>query len=418
MAESSRRSGQLIQKGERLWLVRLFQGRDTETGKRKYINKTIHGTKKEAQAYLNKALHEKDLGTFIEPSKQTLDSYLDQWEETAAKPRLRERTYNDYKLLLLRYVRPELGKKQLFLITPLEIQTLYSSMQQKGLSARTIRYTHAVLHSAFKQAQRWRIIALNPTEMVELPKNQRREMTALSSSEANKFLKAAEGNDYYALFLLAITTGMRPGEYLGLKWSDINLDAGSISIQRSLVTQEHTTEIFSEPKTARSRRTISISSMVIKVLKEHREKLIQARWKYLSDEKKKQEKKIEAGEITEPEEIRDRWTEFDLVFPDSEGGPMDLANFVKRHFKEVVKRAELTGKKLRLYDLRHSCATILLEAGENPKIVSERLGHASIVLTLDTYSHVLPDMQQKAAEKVESLIFGTPKEKKVAKQKA
>ena len=141
-------AGQIIPRGERTWLVRVFIGRDSATSKRQYQSKTIHGTKKDAQRYLTESLRDRDMGIVVEPETAGLGRYLDKWLETSAKPRLRDRTLNDYQKLLARYVRPELGGRPLAKIRPLEIQALYQGMQERGLSARTVRYTHAVLHSA------------------------------------------------------------------------------------------------------------------------------------------------------------------------------------------------------------------------------------------------------------------------------
>ncbi len=141
-------AGQIIPRGERTWLVRVYVGRDSETGKRQYQSKTVHGTKKDAQRYLNEALRDRDMGIIVEPETAGLGRYLDKWLETSAKPRLRAKTLNDYEKLLARYVRPAMGGRPLSKIRPLEIQSLYKEMQDRGLSARTVRYTHAVLHSA------------------------------------------------------------------------------------------------------------------------------------------------------------------------------------------------------------------------------------------------------------------------------
>ena len=164
------KAGQIIPRGERTWLVRVFMGRDPESGKRKYVNKTVHGTLRDAQAYLSRTQRDRDLGVFFEPSRMTLDGYLDKWLETAAKPKLRAKTHRDYEALLRRYVRPALGSRTVSKIEPLEIQGLYADMQERSLSARTVRFTHAVLRSALHQAVKWRLIPQNPAESVDLPK--------------------------------------------------------------------------------------------------------------------------------------------------------------------------------------------------------------------------------------------------------
>lgn len=368
-------AGQIINRGTNKWLVRVFLGRD-EYGKKKYHNKTINGTKKDAQKYLNAVLREKDIGVYFQSSKDSVNKYLDQWLESSAKPRLRERTYNSYVELLKRYIRPYLGASLLGKLTPLDIQSTYSALGEKGLSPATIRRSHAVLRSALSQAVKWQLIMRNPVEFVDLPKEEKKEMLAMTTDETKKFLEKAKEDKFYILFLLLVTTGIRPGEALTLKWKDLN--NSKIHIQRSLYRNKNGFQ-FTEPKTPKSRRTIPIPFTVnneLLKLKAEKEELFNSNNNAYND----------------------------LIFTNEKGGPLELRNIVKRHFKPVLKKSNIN-EKIRLYDLRHTCATILLEAGENPKIVSERLGHASIRLTIDTYTHVLPDMQQKATEKLETILF-------------
>lgn len=368
-------AGQIINRGERIFLVRVFLGRD-DNGQRKYLNHTVHGTKKDAQAYLNQVLRDRDLGVFVEPSKRPLNEYLDEWLETAVKPRVRERTYDDYCSLLTRYIRPELGGRQLSQIGPMEIQKVYGQLIETGLSPRTVRYAHGVLRDALQQAVKWQLLQRNPAEFVDLPRHQRREMQVLSPEQVSLFLDASKSNPWHALFLTAVTTGMRPGEYLALQWKDINFATRTISVVRTVTPKGE----FQEPKTSRSRRSIRLLPSVVQALRAHR--IRQAEFR------------LKQGQV---------YDDKDLVFASETGNPLNERNLVNRHFKPLLKAAGLPDT-LRLYDLRHTCATLLLAAGENPKVVSERLGHASVALTLDTYSHVLPDMQQAAADKLEALL--------------
>jgi integrase len=374
-------AGQIIKRGDRTWLVRIFTGRD-EKGKRRYVNKTIHGTKKDAEKYFTATQRDRDLGVFIEACTLSVDEYLNKWLETAARPRLRERTFSDYTEKIDRYVRSAIGKKKLADVRPLDIQTFYSQMQERGLSARTVRYTHAILSSAFKQAIKWHMLARNPCKAVELPRATRREMLAFSPEEAGRFLKAAKEDEQGIIFAFALATGMRPEEYLALKWStDMDLEKGVAVVQRALVRRKGGGWYFDEPKTSRSRRTVPLPVSLVQALITHRRKQAEAR--------------LKAGAA---------YQNNDLVFATGEGTPHNSRNLAQRHLQQILKRAKLP-LTFRLYDLRHSCATLLLAVGENPKVVSERLGHASIVLTLDTYSHVLPSMQQAATAKLESLLF-------------
>ena len=253
---------------------------------------------------------------------------------------------------------------------------------EKELSARTVRMTHAVLSSAMKQAVRWHMLQRNPCEFVDLPRMARKEMQALSPEEASRFLEAAREDKLGIVLSFALATGMRPEEYLALKWSDLDIHAGTATVRRTLIWRKGGGWYFGEPKTSRSRRTIPIPRSLVGELADHRRKQAESRLKKGAD-----------------------YQNNDLVFASGEGTPILLRNLVRRHFQPLLTRAELS-PSLRLYDLRHSCATLLLSAGENPKVVSERLGHASIVLTLDTYSHVLPSMQQAATEKLERILYG------------
>jgi integrase len=356
-------------------------GRDSITGKRRYHNHTIRGVKKDAQKYLNAKLREIDLGTYIEPTRVSVNEYLDQWLESAARPRVREATHVWYRDLLKHHVRPSIGNERLSAIRPLDVQTIYTKMQQRGLSAKTIRYVHVVLSSALKQAVKWRMLTHNPGDSVELPRVSRREMAALSPEETSRFLKAAKKDKWGVLFNLAVTTGMRPEEYLGLQWKDIDLESGIVTVQRAVIWRSKIGWYFSEPKTTRSRRSVPVPASVVKALVNYKSKQARHRLK-----------------------VGQEYQDNDPVFATTHGTPLMRRNLVRRHFKPILKNAKLD-KSIRLYDLRHTCATLLLAANENPKVVSERLGHASIAITMDTYSHVLPSMQRAASDKLESMLY-------------
>jgi integrase len=371
----------IVKKGKDKWLVRVFTGRD-ENGKTKFFNEVIRGKKDDAKAFEVKKKAELKSGVILEHSKTTLNEYLDKWLNVAAKPRLRERTYEDYIQYLNRYIRPKIGKIELSKLKPLDIQAVYTWMLEEGLSPRTVRFAHSILSSALKQAVKWQILPMNPATMVNLPKNQSKEMMTLSPDEARKFLKVAKKDKWHLIFMLAITTGMRPEEYFGLQWKDIHFEKGTATIQRVLVWRRKGGGwTLEDPKTPKSRRTVPLPSSVLSELKKH---------------SKKQQK--------EKKKLGDGYQDFDFVFATEIGTPLLNSNLMRRHFKPLLKAAELS-EKIRLYDLRHTCATLLLSEEENPKVVSERLGHSTVVLTLDTYSHVLPTMQQKATEKLQNLLF-------------
>lgn len=233
------------------------------------------------------------------------------------------------------------------------------------------------MRMALEQAIRWGMIQHNPAQQVDLPRKRREELSPLSPEEARRFLSVAEDNRHGVLFELMLTTGLRPGETLGLKWGDIDLENERLRVQRTLVPSSG----FEEPKTPQARRTIPLLQSTVQALRRHR--------------KQQAEEKLRAGP-----EYQDR----ELVFAGDVGQPLEHRNLVRRYFKPLLREAGLP-ETLRLYDLRHTCATLLLAAGGNPKIVSERLGHASVTMTLDTYSHVLPDMQQSAVKRLNALLY-------------
>ena len=379
MAKSA---GQVVKRGDRTYLVRVPMGTDAK-GKRSYHNHTVHGTLKDAQAYLSAALRERDLGTFVEPGKDTLGDYLDKWLAEAAKGRVRGQTFETYEARLRRYVRPALGDRRLCDLTPLDLQTLYGGMTARGLSPQTVRQTHAPLRLALEQAVRWGMLSRNVATLVDLPHQEKREMQALTPEEAQAFLQAAQEDPWRALWALALDTGMRPEEYLALRWSDVDLPGRTVRVQQVLVRPKAGPGYrFEPPKTPKSRRTIPVGGATAKALSAH--KVCKAR------------ERLAAG-------VPDG--DLGLVFAAENGEPLRLNNLTRRHFKTLLAKAGLSAT-IRLYDLRHTCATLLLAAGENPKVVSERLGHASVTLTLDTYSHVLPTMQRAAADRLDAILHG------------
>ena len=373
-------AGQIYKRGERTWQVRIFTGRDA-SGKQIFHRKTIRGTKKDAERYLIATRREMDLGVFVEPTAMSVSEYLDRWMRDAARPRVSRRTADGYDGLLKRYIRQPLGHKRLDKLQPLDIQTVYGEMQAHGLSARVVRHAHSALHNALKQAVKWGLLSRNPSDLVELPKVPHKERRVLSPDEAQEFLKAASVMLHGLIFEFALLTGMRPEEYLALQWSDIDFERCTVQVRRALVRHKKSWS-FEEPKTARSRRTVSLPAPLLHKLAIHKRKQAEGR--------------LRAGAL---------WQTFNLIFCGVQGTPHSIPNLTYRYFRPILEKAELP--RIRLYDLRHTCATLLLISEENPKVVSERLGHSTIVLTLDTYSHVLPTMQQKASAKLEEMLYTT-----------
>lgn len=370
-------AGQLIPKGKNKWLVRIYLGTDLK-GKRSYYSKTINGTKKEAQAYLNKLLLEKDTGTFNRPTKLFVTDLLSQWLNNAVKQRVRDNTFHSYKYIVNKYIEPYIGKYKLSQLTPALIQEFYSKLLDTGISSRTVRYAHTLLKNALDQAIEWEILTKNPANKVTLPRQQKNEMKCLSPKEAEIFINAIVYSKWKALFSLLLTSGMRPGEALGLKWQDFNFNNNKVTICRTLV-RVGVGWSLEEPKTRQSRRTIPIPPGTMQDIKEHQEDQLE--------------------QIKQSSTYNNQG----FVFANGNGDPLVERNIVSRHFKPILEREGLPN--IRLYDLRHTCATLLLYREVNPKIVSERLGHASTTLTMDIYSHVLPDMQQEASDKLQEVFY-------------
>ena len=372
----ARKAGQLISRGPRTWLVRVFLGRELESGTRKYHNKTIRGSFLEAQTYLNTRLQERGIGRLPRVTSTSLNQYLDRWLATAAKPRLRPKSYVDYARLLRIHIRPTLGSRPLGAINQFDIQTLYAQMLEHGLSPRTIEYTNAVLRSAFRQAVRWKMLAEDPCDGVDVPRVKQREMEALSVDECKRFLAAARESECFGLFALALTTGMRHSEYLALKWSDIDWQRGTVSVSRTI--QRLGSEWrFDNTKRKRSRRVVKLQGFVLGALGS-----------------------LPKAQIVAPEG-NPRFN--DLIFHTGTGDPLRQQT-VKREFGRLLGTAGL--RPIRLYDLRHTAASLGVAAGVSVKVISEQLGHASISFTLERYSHVLPSIQDEAAERVERILMG------------
>jgi integrase len=372
---------EIIKRAKNVFLVRVFLGRDPTTGKILYHNKTIHGPMKDAQQYAREFQVKVDKGEYVAPSALTLNEYLDQWLKHKEQGKIAANTHEHYTENLNRYIRPSLGGFRLCELHPLDIQNVYNELHTR-LSARTVRYAHSVLSSALKQAVRWRMLSSNPAAFVDLPKKERKEMQAITSVDAPRFLEAAKADRYFALFALVLETGLRPSECFALRRSDINFERGDVIVQRKLIWKRDGTYYIGEPKTARSRRNVPLSPQLLDILKHH-----------LS---RQAEERLKAGPA---------YDDKSFLFASKLGLPLREHNVIVRHFKPILERAKLPAS-IRLYDLRHSCATVLLETGTHPKVVADRLGHSSVMLTLDTYSHVTPTLQQNASLKIANAIFG------------
>ena len=256
-------------------------------------------------------------------------------------------------------------------LRPTHVQGLYATLQQNSVSPRMRQIVHAVLSRALKQAVRMRTIPLNPCNAVDRPRAPRREMTALDAGQVKKLFETARGDPLEALYVTAVGTGARLGELLGLKWVDIDFESKTVSIQRTLLDLNGRLEV-GDTKTPRSRRRIDLPDFVVTALKNHR--------------------------LRSPAQPHPTaW-----VFSDANGGPLRKSNFTRRSFRPLLKKAGLP--PIRFHDLRHTAASLLFAEGVHPKVVQERLGHATIAITLDTYSHVIPTMQKEAATQLDALL--------------
>jgi integrase len=368
--------GHIEKRGKNSYSIVVSLGKDATTGKYRYQWVSVKGTKKDAEKRLSELLHQLDTGTFMKPNKTTVGEYLRRWLEDYVKPQLSPRGSERYESIVRVHLIPNLGNIPLTHLKPEHIQKHYSTMQNKGLSALTVRYHHTVIHKALQTAIKWGLLNRNAADGVDVPRTRRNEMQTWDGNDIITFLEAAKDSPYYALFHTALFTGMRRSELLALQWRDI--DFHQIYVNRSLHQLRDGSYVFTQPKSAKSRRSIALSPSSILILSEHKEK----------------QKGIRAI-LGIP--LKDD----DLVFSTPDGKPL-RPNTVSRAWPMLAARAGL--KVIRLHDARHSHASLMLKQGVHPKIVQERLGHASIQITLDTYSHVAPGLQEAAAESFDKLV--------------
>lgn len=324
---------------------------------------------------LKKAIAEADRGINFEAENLALAEYLERWLEDSVKGSVWHTTYQDYRGHVRNHIIPEIGRVRLAKLTPAHAQALYRKKLDSGLSARTVNYIHATLHKALGQAVKWRLIPFNVSDAAVKPRQERRETVALTLDQVHTFLDAARDVEdrFEALYITAVFTGMRPGELLALRWADLVLDGPEpeARVRRSLSKDDHGRRVFKRTKTENG-RSVSLMPEVVEALRAHRRRQAGKRLLYSG-----------------------LWKDQDLVFPNKTGSPMDWDNITVRNYKPLRAAAGLP-ETTRFYDLRHTFATLMLEQGENPKVVQEILGHSQITHTMDTYSHVTPNMQRAA----------------------
>ncbi len=342
-------------------------------GKRRRKSFYAH-TRAEVAAKLLAAGRALQLGQAPAPEVLRVGGFLERWLEDTAKLTVRITTYKRYQAAL-KHIVPGVGSLRLVKLSPDDLDSLYRSLGEQGLSAKYIRLIHAVLHRALRHALRRGLVGSNVADLAQAPAASRTEFRVLSAEEAARFLATTEDDRLGALYVLAIHTGMRQAELLGLRWADVSEGHLSVRQQGCRIDGEWR---FMPPKTKAGRRMISLSPTATEALRLHR--------------LRQSEERLAAPS----------WQDLDLVFPNAKGRPIERENLLRRAYWPALKRAGLP--RIRFHDLRHTAATLLLAGGVHAKVVSEMLGHSSVAITLDVYSHVTPSMQADAAEKMDAML--------------
>lgn len=366
--------GHIRKRGSKYCIV-IDIGPDPETGKRRQKWFSGYKTKKEAQADMAKKITEVNEGTFIEPSKLTLKDYLLEWLKVKEMT-IDKSTFDYYEDIILKHILPALGKIPLNKLNVMQIQQFYRNLTNT-LSNGRILLIHGVLNNALNQAVAQKIIIENPAKFASKPKKEKTPIQIWTEEEVKQFLFHSQDSRYHIGYILAITTGMRLGEVLGLRWQDIDFDNHTLTITN---TVGHDNKIKQGAKTNFSQRTMPIPAETINALKDYH--------LFIKKEKLR---------------LGNAYNDLDLIVCTTRGGIVSR-NYFRTKFYEVIKKADVP--KIKFHDLRHTHASLLLKQGVHPKIVSERLGHTNVSVTLNIYSHVLPNIQEEAVAKFAKSIFG------------
>ncbi|MCE5255000.1 MAG: site-specific integrase [Actinomycetia bacterium] len=369
------------------YTVIIERGRDPVTGQRRREWYPGFKSKKEAEQARTRLLNDLDNGRYVEPTKLTLKELLDEWLEVTSTA-VRASTHQSYEANVRLHIVPAIGGMRVQDLTPTHLNSLYKRLLvhgradgKGGLRPKTVRNIHICLHRALTYAVRTNLVVRNVASNASPPRQPGftgKEMRTWSAEQLREFLMSVSQHRYFAAYLLAATTGMRRGEVLGLTWDDVDLDARTVSVRQTLLSINYKVQL-SEPKTQRSKRCIALDAYTVAVLKEHRAR---------------QEKEHSPG--------AGQHQGNGFVFTTEEGLPVQPDNFSKL-FDTAVKKSGLP--RIRFHDLRHTAATLALREGIHPKVVSERLGHSTVSLTLDLYSHAIPALQQEAADRLAALVF-------------
>ncbi len=367
--------GSITPRGKSTWRIRYDGPRDA-SGQRRQVSETVKGTKRDAERVLRDRLAAIEQNTFVAPSRLLVSEFLEQWLNTYAIPNTSPLTVIGYRTHFNRINR-WLGSMPLQRLSPYHIQSMYAEMATE-FKPRTVMVTHTLLHEALKYAVRWGLLSRNPVEATEPPRRGKdTEPVMWSVQDILRFLEAANGHRYYHVYHLAILTGMRRGELAGLQWEQVDLERKLLTVTGQLLYIRRRGLNRSLPKTDRGRR-ISLSQSAVDLLKQVRRRQL--------------EQKLAAGPA---------WKETGYVFTSETGLPINPGTMTAA-FTALVRKLGLP--RITLHGLRHAHATLLLSNGVHPQVVSERLGHSSVKLTLDLYSHVLPHIQEAAAKVIDEAL--------------
>lgn len=391
--------------GKARYMVRV-ESTDPLTGKRRRVTAGTFGSKREAERAEAKAIADRERGTLLGPDRTTVGELLVDWL-TSKRGEISANSFRDYEVIIRRHLTPALGEVRVQKLTAARLEAQYAAWADAGMSARLIRGCHMRLSQAMKRAVRFGLIGANPCDAVKPPKLGRPKASTWGPDEARVFLATAEAmpvltragdtgrrrpDTLWPLWPLLLREGLRRGEALGLRWRDVNLDRGTAHIVQTVAPDKSAKGraiIQERTKTNAGARTVRLTAATVAELREHRDRQTFAR--------------KAAGEA---------WQDHDLIITTATGGPINPGNVI-RSFERIIAAATMPDgarlRRIRVHDLRHTAATLLLLAGTPAKVVSERLGHASISITLDLYSHVLPDMQDAAASAMDQILSGTPR---------
>lgn len=367
--------GHIRKRARDTWTIQVYAGRDPVTGKKLQATQTVKGTKKHAELALAKLIHSTETGIEISGSKLTVADYAKKWLGAKRKT-VRPKTLERYEDLFRLHIIPVIGNIQLQKLKPLHLEKVYERAFDRGLSTQSVHHIHRVLFSTLRQAVAWQLIPRNIAEAVIAPRPERRDVDAMTPTEVVQVLETVRDTILEVPTILGVGTGMRLGEVLGLRWSDVDLEKKTAHVSQTL-QETHEGVVFVPPKTHRSRRGVSLPDFVVATLRQHK--------------KQQSERRLIAG---------GGWQDFDLVIDRGDGQPLRTSSLSGR-FAQAMRKA---GIDLTFHGLRHGHASLMLAAGVNLKVVSERLGHSTIGITADLYTHVADQLHDAAATSLDSYL--------------